>query len=430
MTSKALRLQADEENEPVVGARSRERPAPVGAADALDRAPADPMTVLLVTPTLDAGAAAGNVRGIAGILDRAGHQAIVVSRGNREGFSERNHAGKRLPVDVASRNPFVMLANVVRLARIVRREGCDVIHAHGRAAAWSAFLAARLTRRPLVTTWYKGFREQNRLKHLYNGIMAAGDRVIAVSEQIAELIAERYKSSAGRIRVLPACVDLTRFDPGAVSPERVCAMRRAWGLDSETRVLLVAGRMLRRKGHHVVIQAARRLKGLGLRNFLCVFASPDAGTRYAGELWDQVLATETADVVRLTGPLEDMPAAYAAATLVVSAAVQPEGIQRVVLEAQAMARPVIVSDLGAGADLVLTSPAVSEDRVTGLRFPAGDAEALAALIVRLLSMPEGERVAMGMRGRAWVLASFDPDAIAAQTLALYREVVGRGPRAG
>ena len=49
-----------------------------------------------------------------------------------------------------------------------------------------------------------------------------------------------------------------------------------------------------------------------------------------------------------------MPAAYAAASVVVSAAVQPEGLQRAILEAQAMGRPVIVSDLGAGADVVLT----------------------------------------------------------------------------
>ena len=43
-----------------------------------------------------------------------------------------------------------------------------------------------------MTTWYKGFREQNPLKHFYNSVMVRGDHVIAVSDQIADLIRERY----------------------------------------------------------------------------------------------------------------------------------------------------------------------------------------------------------------------------------------------
>ena len=58
----------------------------------------------------------------------------------------------------------------------------------------------------------------------------------------------------------------------------------------------------------------------------------------------------------------------AAATAVVSAAIQPEGLQRTILEALAMARPVVVSDLAAGPDIVLAPPAVPEERMTGLRF--------------------------------------------------------------
>ena len=72
----------------------------------------------------------------------------------------------------------------------------------------------------------------------------------------------------------------------------------------------------------------------------------------------------------------------------VSAATQPEGLQRTILEAQAMARPVVVSDLGAGPDVVLAPPAVPEDRMTGLRFSAGDDAALAAALIRLFSMPD------------------------------------------
>jgi glycosyltransferase involved in cell wall biosynthesis len=134
------------------------------------------------------------------------------------------------------------------------------------------------------------------------------------------------------------------------------------------------------------------------------------------------------DVIRMAAPVADMPAAYAAASAVVSSAVQPEGLQRAILEAQAMARPVVVSDLAAGADVVLTAPAVPEGRVSGLRFQAGDEAALAAALLRLFSMPEPTRGAMGARGRDWVLGHFDLAAVAEQTLRLYGKVTGRDAR--
>jgi glycosyltransferase involved in cell wall biosynthesis len=127
----------------------------------------------------------------------------------------------------------------------------------------------------------------------------------------------------------------------------------------------------------------------------------------------------------MAAPVADMAAAYAAAAAVVSAAVQPEGLQRAILEAQAMARPVIVSDLAAGPDVVLTPPAVPESRITGLRFPAGDDAALAAALLRLFSMPELTRRAMGARGRDWVLGHFNPEVVAAQVLKLYGAAIER-----
>jgi glycosyltransferase involved in cell wall biosynthesis len=138
-----------------------------------------------------------------------------------------------------------------------------------------------------------------------------------------------------------------------------------------------------------------------------------------------VIATETADIVRLSGAVSDMPAAYAAATVVVSAAVQPEGLQRALLEAQAMERPVIVSELGAGADVVLAPPTVPHDRITGLRFATGDDSALAAALIQLFSLPESAQRAIGARGRAWAIEHFNAAAVSEMTLKLYNDVVAQ-----
>jgi len=389
-------------------------------------APAKQLTVLIVTPSLHAGAADSGAVQLARILASAGHRPIVVSSGGRM-VGDVTAAGARfIPMKVDRTNPVAILRNALALARIARDERCDVIHAHARAPAWSAYYAAKRTGVPFLTSWYKGFREQNALKHLYNGVMARGDRVVAISDQIAELVVERYGTPWDRIAVIPATIDFERFDPAQISPARIDAVRNAWGVQADTKLILVVGRMLRRKGHHVVVEAVRRLKEMGLKDFMCVFVGEDQGkSRYSGELWDLILASGTTEVIRMVGATDDLPAALAASTVVVNAAVQPEGLQRAILEAEAMAKPVVVSDLGAGPDAVLAPPAVAEDRMTGLRISAGDSVALAAALVRMFSLPPAARAAIGARGRAWVLANFNTAAAAEPTLRLYEEVAAR-----
>ena len=388
-----------------------------------------PLRVVIVVPTLETGAADLAALDHARILAQAGHAPIVVSSGGRLEAEFAAAGVELLRLDLASANPVKMVRNAFVLARLLRQRRCDVVHAHARGAAWSAYFAARYAGVPLLTSWHKGFREQNAFKHLYNGVMARGERVIAANEQIAELIHERYGMPWSRIVVIPGSIDLARFDPTNVGDERVAAVRNAWGVKRDTKVILVIGRMLRRKGHHVVVRTVRRLKELGLKDFLCVFLGEDHGrTRYSAELWDLVLATGTSDVIRLAGTVADTPAAYAAATVVVSASIQAEGVQKSLLEAAAMARPVVASDLAAGADVVLAPPAVVEDRMTGFRVPAGDEAALAAALVRVFSLNEAGRRAIGARGRAWVLDSFDAATASERMLAVYSEVAAARKR--
>ena len=386
----------------------------------------DPITVLIVVPTLDGGAADAGAVELVRILQSAGHHTIVASRAGSLVADITSAGAEFVALDTGTNNPIAILRNALALGRLARDRQCDAIHAFGRAGAWSACIAAKLRGIPFVTSWYKGFQEQNVFKRLYNGVMARGVRVVAVSDQIAQLINDRYCTPWDKIAIVPCSIDFNRFDPAQVTHARIDAIRNSWGVKPETKVILVTGRILRRKGHDVVVKAVRRLKDMGLKDFLFVFVGEDRGhTHYTGELWDLVLSTGTMDVIRMAAPVSDMPAAYAASSVVVSAAIQPEGVQRALLEAQAMARAVVVSDLAAGADVVLTAPAVPEGRVTGLRFASGDDAALAATLLRLFFLSEPARNAMGRRGRDWVLGHFDGEGVAAQMLALYSEITGR-----
>src|SRR5439155_18410527 len=107
--------------------------------------PSAPLKVLIVVPTLQAGAAGAGTVDLVRILAAAGHKPIVASRGGRMEDEIAAAGGQFIFIDATSQNPVAMLRNAAALVRLVRKHHCDLIHAHGRAPAWSAYIAARVT---------------------------------------------------------------------------------------------------------------------------------------------------------------------------------------------------------------------------------------------------------------------------------------------
>jgi glycosyltransferase involved in cell wall biosynthesis len=276
-------------------------------------------------------------------------------------------------------------------------------------------LACQRTGTHFVTTYHGTYNEDLPLKRRYNAVMARGERVIAASRFIAELVAKQHRTEPMRIRVIPRGVDPSVFDPGAVSGDRMARLARAWRLPDGAAVVLLPGRLTGWKGQGVLLEAMARLSR---RDVFCVLAGSDQGRRrYAAALARQAEALGIADRLRLAGECDDMPAALSLANVVVHASTRPEAFGRVVIEAQAMGRPVVASDLGGPVETV-------EEGATGWRVPPGDAQALAAAIEMALALPPEQRAALGCRARAAVLRGYTVGAMQAATLAVYREVIG------
>jgi hypothetical protein len=80
--------------------------------------------------------------------------------------------GEIIRLPMASKNPVTMFANARRLAKLVTDHKVTLVHARSRAPAWSAFLAARWTGRPFVTTYHGSYSSRAPLKMFYSGVMA------------------------------------------------------------------------------------------------------------------------------------------------------------------------------------------------------------------------------------------------------------------
>jgi glycosyltransferase involved in cell wall biosynthesis len=390
--------------------------------------PVAPLTVVQVIPDLEAGGAGASVVQLAEALITHGHRSLVISEGGRMESDLARVGATFVRLPVASKNPSHILANGRRIAAIARDEKADLLHAQSRAPAWSCLLAGKLAAVPYVATCDNLYREQNPLKRFYNSAMVRGARVIALGDSLGEMIAARYGTPRERITVVDRGVDLVRFDPATVSRDRVEALARGWGIAAGDRVVLLPGRLTRRKGAGMLIAAARRLREAGLKQFVCVLAGEEQqGTRYAAQLWDEVHQSGLSECVRIVGHCADMPAAYALADIAVSTVLPPGGPQRAMLEAQAMGTPVVVSDAGGRNEVLLAPPHADEYRATGFLYPAGDAAELAQALFKMLAMGAAARTEMGLRGRAFVAARFPRQAFTERMLSIYAEVARSRP---
>jgi glycosyltransferase involved in cell wall biosynthesis len=375
------------------------------------------MIVLQVIPALEGGGAQLSVLETVAAIAAAGGTALVASAGG--GMVPRIAAagGRHIRLPLETKNPLAIWRNAARLAALVRAERADLVHAHSRAVAWSALLAARRTGVPFVTTWHGAYGENFPFKRRYNAVMGAGDRVIAVSRFIAETIASRHGLAPPRLRVVPPGVDPERFDPRAVGPERAAALARAWGIPEARPIIMLPGRLARWKGQGVLLDAMARMAEPAS---VGVIVGPVEGReRYVAELKARAAALGIADRVIFAGGTDDMPAALALADIVVNASTEPEAFGRVVIEAQAMERPVIVADHGAAPETV-------EEGKTGWRVPPGDEAALAAALGRALALKPSARAAIGAAAREAVIRSYSLSAMQAATLGIYRELISTG----
>ena len=267
-------------------------------------------TVLQIIPQLDAGGAERTTIDIAAALAEVGARPLVATLGGRLISELQANGGVWAPFPAKTKNPLAMALNVRRLARIIREEKVDLIHARSRAPAWVALGAARLTNTPFVTTYHGSYAGQSVLKVLYNSVMARGDAVIANSHFTAERILRMHPFAADRIRVIHRGTDFRAFMPEQVDAERVRRLRQSWGVAADDRIVLLAARLTGWKGQRVLIEAARRLVAEGLTETKFVLAGDDQGRdSYVRDLRAQIAAAGLTDVVRLTGHCADMPAA-------------------------------------------------------------------------------------------------------------------------
>jgi glycosyltransferase involved in cell wall biosynthesis len=380
--------------------------------------PDRPPVVLQVLPSLVTGGVERGTIEITQAVAEAKGVALVASSGGRLVHSVHRAGGRHFTLPLQAKDPLTIWRNASRLAALIRSENVSIVHARSRAPAWSAWLACRRTGAHFVTTYHGVYGEDLPFKRRYNAVMAKGEVVIAASHYVAREIQRRHKTDPARIRVIPRGVDPLIFAPDAVSADRIVRMARSMHVPDGMHSVVIPGRLTSWKGQAVVLQAIARLPWTEV---CCVLVGSDQGrTKYTQELEQLSESLGIADRVRIIGQVDDIPAALMLSDVVVHASTTAEAFGRVVIEAQAMGRPVIATNLGGPSETV-------EDGVTGWLTAPGDVDDLVRALTEALSMDAAHRSALGDRARASVLRSYTLQAMRDATLDVYRTVLGGQP---
>lgn len=383
-------------------------------------------TILQIIPRLDTGGAELSTIEIAEAVVCAGGRALVATEGGRMADRITALGGEIIVMPVDSKSPITILANARRLACLVRTRGVALLHARSRAPAWSALIAARRTGVPFITTYHGAYGERGRIKWLYNSVMVRGGAVIANSQYTADLIRDRYGELAGTPHVIPRGVDIEKYSLAAIAPERMTALRRAWGVGADQPLILHAARLTTWKGQRYVIEAVGHLAASGrLGDAVLILAGdPQGRDDYAQGLRAHADELGLGDRVRLVGHVDDIAAAYATARVTVVASIEPEAFGRSAAEALAVGCPTITTSIGAPPEIVLAPPNVPTDQSTGWHVPPRDAAALAESLAEALALSDDARRSMGDRAIASIAARFTAETMKRLTLEVYDSLIG------
>lgn len=383
-------------------------------------------TILQIVPSLGDDPAARTAVEIAFALLHSGARPIIASEPGPLVGKLQAFGGEWIPLVNDTMNPFKLRRNAHMLERLISAERVDIVHTHSAGGAWSALAATADLPVWLVTSLPDAPKAQTLLRSIYASALRRGDRMVASSSYVAGHVIERHRIPRERVAVIPRSVDTRVFDPANVDMHRLAAFRTAARIRHGETVVLVPGRLTEANGQLVLVETAGILADRGLRNVAFVLMGDDQAHRqYTQAVMDKINRLGLEPVFRITALFRDTAAALAAAHIVVVPYLESPVLGRVVAEAQAMARPVVTTNVGVLPENLLAPPRMPDELRTGWVVRPGHTVELAGAIGAALQLDETAYHALAARARQFAEFMFSPQSVVAATRAVYTSLLAR-----
>lgn len=371
--------------------------------------------VLQVLPELEMGGVEIGTVEIAAALQEKGIKNFVASQGGRLTHELKKLKVKHLTLPLKSKNIFTMLKNAKALEKFIRENGINIVHARSRAPAWSAYWAAKKAGVPFVTTFHGTYGLGPwGIKKFYNRVMTYGRKVIVISNHIRQHVLKNYKTDENKLVLIHRCVDISKYNPEAISAERIVEQVQKYNIPDDRPVIVLIGRITRWKGQHLLVKALSKMKN---QNYYCIIAGDEQGRiNYVNEIKNLAKKYKLEDRIGFYGKVFDTPALMMVSNVVLSTAVEPEAFGRISVEGQAMGKIVIASNIGGSLDTIV-------DGKTGRLFESNNAQSLAEALDWALNLPPKEKEKISKAAIKNVKDNFTKQIMCDKTVDVYYDLV-------
>ena len=377
--------------------------------------------VLQVIPKLGYGGAETGCYDLAHYLaEKDCSSYIATSGGQLLKFIKKNKVKVfRLPVH--SKNPLFIILNTFILSVIILIKRINIVHARSRAPAWSCYLACLITRRNFITTFHGTYNFKSNFKKFYNSIMVRSKLTIAGSNFIFNHINEKYSKYLNKnkkLRVIFRGINTDYYNKKNISILKREQLIKDWELYPSRFTILMPGRLTNWKGQEKLIEATNILvEDYHNSNFQVIILGSDQGRKvYKKRLINLVQRYRLNQKIKFIDHCKEIPLAYSVADAVVSASIEPEAFGRVSVEAQAMGKPIIASNLGGSKETILKEK-------SGFLYKHDDPRELAKTLNTVIHLDQDALNSIGNEGRKNVVKKFDVESMCDSTLREYKKLL-------
>ena len=325
--------------------------------------------------------------------------------------------GEHVNMSVSSANPFKIFYNIFRILSLIGKYDIDLIHARTRSGAWSAYWAAKIKGIPFITTCYGAHEAYEPLKRWYNSIMKRGKTVIVASEYISKHLETRYRLSSDKAQIVRKGIYSDLFSSKSVDSSRVSMIKDKVGFKEykdRTVILLVAPFVLQ-SGHFLLLKALKLIKD---KNVVCIMAGSDVGLdyEYKRNIERHIDHARLHDRVKLCSTIDDMPALYKLADIVVVASTAPIASSRVILEAQSMGNIVIAPNFGGAVETII-------DKESGFLIVSNNSSKLASVITKVIGLSDERKKDIAKNAVQYIKEHSDWSKITAEIMDIYNKTI-------
>ena len=377
--------------------------------------------VLQVIPKLGYGGAETGCYDIAHYLSEKNCSSFIATSGGKLlKFVKRNKV-KIFRLPVHSKNPILIIFNTIILSILILVNNINIVHARSRAPAWSCYLACLITRRHFITTFHGTYNYKTYLKKFYNSVMLKSKLTIAGSNFIFNHITENYNNflhSKKKLRVIYRGINLEYYNQKNISILKMENLKKEWEISENKFTILLPGRLTSWKGQEKFIESLNILiEDYNVSNFQAIVLGSDQGRKvYKKKLINLVQRYRLGQKVKFIDHCKEMPVAYSLADIVISASIEPEAFGRVSVEAQAMGKPIIASNLGGSKETIL-------DGKSGFLYKHDDPRELAKSLNAVIELDQDHLNSIGNEGRKNVIKKFDVELMCDSTLREYKKLL-------